>query len=507
VDGFDWNRYAVGGAAGRSDSFTGLNPDYASSIARLLQDADQALGPGALRITSAYRSPELQARLFAEAVAKYGSEQAARKWVAPPGRSRHGKGNAIDFANAKGALLRNRNSPEARWLAANVGKYGLTLPMSWEPWHVEPVGERSGGVGSGLVSASSKGGPSMGLLDFQAAQEPQTFGDRLREGWRSGSLMDNLALAFNSMRLNPDQNLAQIVQNRQEQRTSQKTANRTAQWLMSQGREDLAQALLTGAVDAKSAAALALTPAAEKGRVVDAATLRTMYPGAEIAEGLYNLGVNGGITKVGGAGSIVNINNETATELSKKLAGEEAGVLGAYLKAGPTAASALSDMQMLDEVLQYAPQGPISGRIASAFPGISTAGAAAESIIKRVAPSLRVEGSGSTSDIEYNGMLQSLPSLSNYPEANAAISAMMKAKAQINLDRANIVRAFQNSDQSPQAAAAMRAALAELDSRSIMTPELQRVLSGLGGSPTQGTGAGAGGTIFWYDENGNPING
>lgn len=98
----------------------------------------------------------------------------------------------------------------------------------------------------------------MGLLDFQAAQEPQTFGDRLREGWRSGDLLDNLMLAFNSLRMRPDPNLVQIVQSSQEQRTNQKTANRTAQWLMSQGREDLAQALLTGAVDAKSAAALAL---------------------------------------------------------------------------------------------------------------------------------------------------------------------------------------------------------------------------------------------------------
>ena len=347
----------------------------------------------------------------------------------------------------------------------------------------------------------------MGLLDFQAAQEPQTFKDRLRQSWRDGSLMDSLALAFNSMRMNPDQGLAQIVQGRQEQRTSERNANRTAQWLMSVGRDDLAQALMSGAVDAKTAAAVALTPAEAQGRVVDAAALRSMYPGAEVAEGLYNLGANGTITKVGGAATTVNVGGSTETELSKKLAGEEAGVLGAYLKAGPTAASALSDMQMLDEVLQYAPQGPISGTIASAFPGISTAGAAAQAIIKRVAPSLRVEGSGSTSDIEYNGMLQSLPSLSNYPEANAAISAMMKSKAQINLDRANIVRAFQNSDQSPQAAAAMRAALAELDSRSIMTPELRRILSGLSGAPTQDTGAGAGGTILRFDENGNPVNG
>jgi hypothetical protein len=178
----------------------------------------------------------------------------------------------------------------------------------------------------------------------------------------------------------------------------------------------------------------------------------------------------------------VTVGGETGT-LSKKLDEAEAATLGTYLSAGAQSASAIGDLQMLDEVLTMAPQGPIVGRLAGTFQGVSSAADAAQSIIKRVAPSLRAEGSGSTSDIEYNGMLQSLPSIVNRPEANRAISAMMKAKAQINVERAQIVRAFQNSDRSPQATAAMRTALGELDSRSIMTPELRAVLGGLSGAP------------------------
>lgn len=49
-----------------------------------------------LIVTSAYRSTEKQARLFAEAVQKYGSEAAARKKVAPPGSSKHEGGTALD---------------------------------------------------------------------------------------------------------------------------------------------------------------------------------------------------------------------------------------------------------------------------------------------------------------------------------------------------------------------------------------------------------------------------
>jgi hypothetical protein len=134
-----------------------------------------------------------------------------------------------------------------------------------------------------------------------------------------------------------------------------------------------------------------------------------------------------------------------------------------------------------------APQGPIVGRLAGAFQGVSSAADAFKSIISRVTPSLRVEGSGATSDMEFNAMRDSLPALANSPEANRAITAMMRAKAQINIERAQIVRAFQNSDRSLQATAAMRAALGELDNRSIMTPELSAILGGLSGAPAVGT--------------------
>lgn len=163
--GFDWSRYAVGGAAARPDSFTGLDQAYASRVADMLTAADAELGPGALKITSAYRSPELQAQLYQDAIAKYGSEQAARKWVAPPGRSKHNSGLAVDFANSQGSLLRDADSREAQWIAQNAGRFGLSVPMSWEPWQVELPRDgaspapaqvaRAGGISPTLVEAMS----------------------------------------------------------------------------------------------------------------------------------------------------------------------------------------------------------------------------------------------------------------------------------------------------------------------------------------------------------------
>jgi hypothetical protein len=174
---FDWTRYAVGGAASRKDSFSRLNPDYASRVAQLVQAAERELGPRALTITSAYRSPELQAKMFRDAVAKYGSEKAARKWVAPPGRSKHNAGLAVDFGDANGRLLRDANSREAKWIKENAARFGLDVPMSWEPWQVELAGARMDGGAGAETMAGGSGGDDLSKPAPAAAPEPVDFSD------------------------------------------------------------------------------------------------------------------------------------------------------------------------------------------------------------------------------------------------------------------------------------------------------------------------------------------
>jgi hypothetical protein len=58
----------------------------------------------------------------------------------------------------------------------------------------------------------------------------------------------------------------------------------------------------------------------------------------------------------------------------------------------------------------------------------------------------------------------------------AAIAAMMKAKAQVNIDRAQIISRYQNGEIS---AVEARNAVNEIDKRSIMTPELKAILGNL----------------------------
>ena len=150
----DWTPYAIGGAT-RPDSFTGMQPDMQSRLYAFLQAADAELGPG-LQVYSGYRSPELQGELYQNALAKYGSEAAARKWVAPPGKSRHNSGQAADL-KFNGVRL-DQVSPEVQaWVRENAAKYGLDVPMEWEPWQVELAGARGQGFegGNALSQAST----------------------------------------------------------------------------------------------------------------------------------------------------------------------------------------------------------------------------------------------------------------------------------------------------------------------------------------------------------------
>lgn len=138
----------------------GLQPDFAGRLGQFLAAAEQAGAP--IKIMSGYRSPERQAQLYQAALAKYGSPEAARKWVAPPGRSNHGRGIAVDLQYSSGQAQ--------GWAHQNAAKYGLYFRMSHEPWHIEPQGSASDSDTS--VAGGPTGAPSSGAgTGFGAASQ------------------------------------------------------------------------------------------------------------------------------------------------------------------------------------------------------------------------------------------------------------------------------------------------------------------------------------------------
>jgi zinc D-Ala-D-Ala carboxypeptidase len=127
------------GALGEADGsvpegttvFDGDVPGVANLDPALLGALRRAASAAALDgvefvVDSGWRSPAYQQQLFREAVARYGSEAEAARWVATPNTSPHVSGDAVDMA-----------SRAAAWLSPHGAAYGLCQIYGNEPWHYE----------------------------------------------------------------------------------------------------------------------------------------------------------------------------------------------------------------------------------------------------------------------------------------------------------------------------------------------------------------------------------
>ena len=112
-----------------------------------------------------------------------------------------------------------------------------------------------------------------------------------------------------------------------------------------------------------------------------------------------------------------------------------------------TAKQMISDVQTLNELGKNIQTGKLAEAKAAIGPyaqalGIDVKGLneiqAFEAIVNRVAPSLRVKGSGAQSDFELKNFLKSLPSLGNTPEGNEIATKTMEGLYQNKLAAAEI---------------------------------------------------------------------
>ncbi|MFE0176884.1 M15 family metallopeptidase [Streptomyces sp. NPDC059002] len=81
----------------------------------------------AFYVNSGWRSPEYQNQLLRKAIAEYGSEYEAARWVATAQTSPHVSGDAVDIGR----------SPATEWLSRHGAEYGLCQIYKNEPWHYE----------------------------------------------------------------------------------------------------------------------------------------------------------------------------------------------------------------------------------------------------------------------------------------------------------------------------------------------------------------------------------
>jgi zinc D-Ala-D-Ala carboxypeptidase len=129
-------RLGPGQADGAVPDGTTVFDDEIPGVAKLNSDLLGALRRAAtgaaddgvqFYVDSGWRSPEYQERLLREAISKYGSVEAATRWVATPETSAHVSGDAVDIGP----------SGAAAWLSEHGAAYGLCQIYGNEPWHYE----------------------------------------------------------------------------------------------------------------------------------------------------------------------------------------------------------------------------------------------------------------------------------------------------------------------------------------------------------------------------------
>ena len=130
------HRGPLGEADGAVPDGTTVFDDEVPGVANLdpallgaLRQAATAAADDGVRfvVNGGWRSPAYEDQLRREAIAKYGSEAEAARWVATGATSPHVSGDAVDIGPADAT----------QWLSAHGAAYGLCRIYANEPWHYE----------------------------------------------------------------------------------------------------------------------------------------------------------------------------------------------------------------------------------------------------------------------------------------------------------------------------------------------------------------------------------
>ena len=108
-----------------SPAVANLDPGLLGALRHAAMDA--AKDGITIVVNSGWRSREYQKQRLRDAVAKYGSEKAAARWVATPDTSPHVSGDAVDIGPSRATA----------WLSKHGAAHGLCRIYRNEPWHYE----------------------------------------------------------------------------------------------------------------------------------------------------------------------------------------------------------------------------------------------------------------------------------------------------------------------------------------------------------------------------------
>ena len=134
----------------QTDREVKLRAEAAEALLGLMTQA-RAAGVAIIPI-SGFRTIAYQESLFQRAVVKYGSEDAAVRWVGRAGHSEHHTGLVVDLGDEDDPTCDVEppfeETPAFHWLQENAARFGFELSfprnnprgVNYEPWHWRFVG-------------------------------------------------------------------------------------------------------------------------------------------------------------------------------------------------------------------------------------------------------------------------------------------------------------------------------------------------------------------------------
>lgn len=299
-----------------------------------------------------------------------------------------------------------------------------------------------------------------------------------------------LAMALEGMTLNPNQGymmmLSEGIKDRRTTKAADAAKNKTAAWLRSQGREDLAAAIESGVMNGTDAAKMAMEkpdPLAQinlelkqlelqqarnptpdplvaleiEKRQIEIEKARNPQPGYRQVRGadlgmtgpeadrMFNVSPEGQVTAIGGSGTTVNVDTGGGKQFEEAFAKGDAATIETVYNSGLQASRNIGRINQLETLLSSVPTGAVGAlkQVAGEF-GINTADLddiqSAQAIINSLVPEQRQPGSGPMSDADLALFKQSLPRIINQPGGNKTIVDTMRAIAQYDAEGAAIVQ-------------------------------------------------------------------
>ena len=320
----------------------------------------------------------------------------------------------------------------------------------------------------------------------QPTEQPKGLGQRAKGILGSiGSFLsnpdtlDNLAIGFGGMSLNPNQALMQQaagrIENRQELAITQGDANKTIEYFRSVGRDDLAQAVATNPEMAKALLAQYINSTLTTDKKFRPLTPSEVEIAGYDPSNNYQIDSEGRVYTLSSGGTTINMPNPPESTQSWALGYARNNQEALDANANQSSTS-YRNMELINTLMGEANLNVVQRVITQNFPGLAATLDYSQGIptvvgqlYASLVPLQRPEGSGTTSDRDMALYERALGGFLQSPQAAALALEIYKAKADLDQEIKNVNYRISSEQISPEEG---RRLLTELGLRHVITPEI-----------------------------------